>query len=80
MVSAGLAAWNPAEGKSVSTRSPPPEKAEDVYKEIQERLGLSAKVLGKLKESMGVKTQAEEFNFEEFMRVSALLGDSLHTA
>ena len=80
MVSAGLAVWSPAEGKGVSIRSPPPENAEDVYKELQERLSLSAKVLRKLQESMGVKTEANEFNFEEFKRVSALLGDSLQTA
>ena len=80
MVSAGLAVWYPAEGKGVSMRSPPSENAEDVYKELQERLGLSAKVRRKLQEAMGAKTEAEDFNFEEFKRVSALLGDSLQTA
>ena len=81
VVAAGLAVWTRARSNSgVSVRGPPPAHAEAVCDEIAQKLGLQARDKSKLQESLGAKATDDDFNVEDFKRVSALLGDSLKEA
>ena len=76
---AGIAVIQGA-GSAVLLRAVPPDHKEAVFEEIRSRLGLTPRVLAKIKEANDAREVASEFSNHKFMQTASLLGDEFKDA
>ena len=61
----------------INLKGPPAPLVKDVVKELQKRFAMSADNVLRVESAMIERSAKEGFDMDEFMRVTALLGDTL---